>query len=775
MAIAFRTFLLQLLLFFFASSTKANDPRETYLVQMKVGGHRYGSSSGHQELLGEVLDDDSTIEDAFIYSYSKSFTGLAARLTQSECQKLRRRREVLEVSRSRDLKLQTTRSWDFMNLTLQAERNPENESDLVVAVIGTGIWPYSEVFSSDSPPPPGWENKCEDITCNNKIVGARSYYPSKEKYKWIEEKSVIDVTGHGTHVASIVAGRKVEKASYFGLAEGTMRGGVPNAKIAVYKTCWNVIRLDDTKGSVCREHDVVKAIDQAILDKVDIISFSQGLKYTLLQEDKISWAFLRALNNGILTSAAAGNTGNYYKVANGAPWVMTVAASLKDRFFETKLELEGEDKPIVVYDTINTFETQDSFYPLLREKAPAELIRKRELIADCRSKSHPISSNDENDEGKDVIFPFSKIKLLDKVIKERAKGAIVLGKKRYDFNETKKLQFPIASIFLDKDKKAELEKYYRKYPSKRSVKIHKTEEIPREEGWVPTVAKLSSKGPNCDKFLANILKPDIAAPGLDIIAGWPENVNLTSDVPSNDYRHLRFNIMSGTSMACPHATGLALYLKSFTNSWSPSAVKSALMTTSTEMMDEGNEFAYGSGHLNATKVLDPGLVYETHYQDYIDYMCKQGYNTEKLRSDAGSEKIDCSKTEIDPKADLNYPTMTARVPLDAPFEEIFRRTVTNVYDGESTYRGEINYRGDKDFDNIIVDPPQLQFSELGQTKTFTVTVTGTSKPNWEAGKAFMTRNTWLTWTEIDGSRKVRSPIVIYSVKEPEACSLIPKT
>lgn len=76
------------------------------------------------------------------------------------------RREVLEVSRSRNLKLQTTRSWDFMNLTLKAVRNTENESNLVVAVIDTGIWPYSEVFSSDSPPPPGWENKCEDITCN---------------------------------------------------------------------------------------------------------------------------------------------------------------------------------------------------------------------------------------------------------------------------------------------------------------------------------------------------------------------------------------------------------------------------------------------------------------------------------------------------------------------------------------------------------------------------------------------------------------------------------
>ncbi|CAA0375779.1 unnamed protein product [Arabidopsis thaliana] len=774
MAIAFHTFLLQLLLFFFASFAEANDSRKTYLVQMKVGGHRYGSSSGHQELLGEVLDDDSTLADAFIYSYKESFTGFSASLTPRERQKLMRRREVLEVSRSRNLKLQTTRSWDFMNLTLKAERNPENESDLVVAVIDSGIWPYSELFGSDSPPPPGWENKCENITCNNKIVGARSYYPKKEKYKWVEEKSVIDVTGHGTHVASIVAGRKVEKAGYFGLAEGTMRGGVPNAKIAVYKTCWRVIRKNGREDSVCREDNILKAIDDAIADKVDIISYSQGFQFTPLQKDKVSWAFLRALKNGILTSAAAGNYANngkfYYTVANGAPWVMTVAASLKDRIFETKLELEGEDKPIIVYDTINTFETQDSFYPLLNEKAPPESTRKRELIAE-RNGYSILSNYDEKDKGKDVFFEFAQINLLDEAIKEREKGAIVLGGKSYDFNESIKLQFPIASIFLDEQKKGKLWDYYKKDQSKeRLAKIHKTEEIPREEGWVPTVAHLSSRGPNCDSFLANILKPDIAAPGLDIIAGWPENVKLSSDRPANDYRHLRFNIMSGTSMACPHATGLALYLKSFKR-WSPSAIKSALMTTSSEMTDDDNEFAYGSGHLNATKVRDPGLVYETHYQDYIDYLCKLGYNTEKLRSHVGSDKIDCSKTEIDHDADLNYPTMTARVPLplDTPFKKVFHRTVTNVNDGEFTYLGEINYRGDKDFDEIIVDPPQLKFSELGETKTFTVTVTGISKRNWNKNRAFMTRNTWLTWTEKDGSRQVRSPIVIYSIKGPKAC------
>lgn len=189
----------------------------------------------------------------------------------------------------------------------------------------------------------------ENCNCS-KIVGARSYYPN-EKFEWIEEKSVIDRTGHGTHVASIVAGREIETASYFGLAEGTLRGGVPNAKIAVYKTCWRK-RKRGKESTVCPEDSVLKAIDHAIEDKVDIISYSQGNgSPTPLHKDCISWAFLRALEKGILTSAAAGNSWNYYAVENGAPWIMTVAASLKDRFFETKLELEGENEPITVSET----------------------------------------------------------------------------------------------------------------------------------------------------------------------------------------------------------------------------------------------------------------------------------------------------------------------------------------------------------------------------------------------------------------------------------------
>nr|XP_027090492.1 subtilisin-like protease SBT4.3 [Coffea arabica] len=91
----------------------------------------------------------------------------------------------------------------------------------------------------------------------------------------------------------------------------------------------------------------------------------------------------------------------------------------------------------------------------------------------------------------------------------------------------------------------------------------------------PYNSSFSSWGPN--KINPQILKPDLAAPGVDILAAWPPTIP-PSKVPG-DKRIVAFNFLSGTSMACPHATGAAAYVKTFHPPWSPAAIKSALMTT----------------------------------------------------------------------------------------------------------------------------------------------------------------------------------------------------
>lgn len=72
------------------------------------------------------------------------------------------------------------------------------------------------------------------------------------------------------------------------------------------------------------------------------------------------------------------------------------------------------------------------------------------------------------------------------------------------------------------------------------------------------------------------MQPDVAAPGVAILASWPDNdsvVKLAGKKPP------LFFILSGTSMACPHVSGIAAMIKSQNPDWSPSAIRSAIMTT----------------------------------------------------------------------------------------------------------------------------------------------------------------------------------------------------
>lgn len=164
------------------------------------------------------------------------------------------------------------------------------------------------------------------------------------------------------------------------------------------------------------------------------------------------------------------------------------------------------------------------------------------------------------------------------------------------------------------------------------------------------------------------------------------------------------------------------------------------------------EFAYGSGHINPADTIDPGLVYNASETDYINFLCKQGYNTTTLRLVTGDDST-CESTTIGRAWDLNYPSFSLYVEDGEQIWGTFTRTVTNVGAANSTYAANIYMPA---IIGVTVEPSVLKFSAVGETQTFTVNVTGpaiTQQPIMSGA---------LTWADGAGNHNVRSPIVVYN-------------
>ncbi|KAI4305423.1 hypothetical protein L6164_028791 [Bauhinia variegata] len=260
------------------------------------------------------------------------------------------------------------------------------------------------------------------------------------------------------------------------------------------------------------------------------------------------------------------------------------------------------------------------------------------------------------------------------------------------------------------------------------------------------VASFSSRGPN--EKVPEIMKPDISAPGVNILAAYAP-ISPPSGL-SEDKRSVNYNIISGTSMSCPHVAGVAAYVKSFHPDWSPAAVKSAIMTTAKPMNgSEDKEFAYGSGHVNPVEAVNPGLVYELSRDDYVEMLCNIGYNTSSLRKITGDNSTCGASPDRSLVKDFNYPALAVRVHLLQPFKASFRRTVTNVGFANSTYKANIVASSKI---NITVVPDVLSFKSLKEKQSFVVTVIGGKTP----AKTII--SSLLIWT--DGTHYVKSSIIV---------------
>ncbi|KAF8413088.1 hypothetical protein HHK36_001064 [Tetracentron sinense] len=645
--------------------------------------------------------------------------------------KLQEMEGVVSVLPNTVLKLHTTRSWEFLGLT-DSHVGGSYGGDIIIGVIDTGIWPESESFRDEDfgPPPAKWNGQCQtenNFTCNNKIIGAR-FYNSENNYV-SDIKSPRDSDGHGSHTASTAAGRGVAGASYYGLAEGVARGGVPSARIAVYKVCWAI---------GCALADVLAAFDDAIADGVDIISVSLGSDFpSPYFEDPIAIGSFHAMKNGILTSNSAGNDGPFQRsVANNSPWSLTVAASTIDRKFVSKVVLGNGQ--IFVGTAINNFDLNGTSFPLIwgGDAANISFGASPEFARVC----FPGSLSSIKLEGKIVLCDV--LSHGSAILYANGLGAIMISPV-YDFA----FSYPVPVTVINSADGAKIMDYIKSTDNPiANILVGET----LKDVMAPRAVSFSSRGPN--PLTPDILKPDLTAPGVDILAAWSP---LSSpSIYVYDSRRVAYNIVSGTSMSCPHATGAAAYVKATHPTWSPAAIKSALMTTAMIMDPRKNkdaEFAYGSGHLNPVKAVDPGLVFDASESDYVDFLCKQGYNTTTLRLVTGDSSV-CSSTKPGKAWDLNYPSFSLSIPDGQHIMGIFTRTVTNVGSSNSTYYSTVDAPS---YLSIKVEPSILAFSAIGENKSFTVKVYGpqiVQEPIISAA---------IQWT--DGVHVVRTPLVVHSV------------
>ncbi|GER29218.1 subtilase family protein [Striga asiatica] len=275
----------------------------------------------------------------------------------------------------------------------------------------------------------------------------------------------------------------------------------------------------------------------------------------------------------------------------------------------------------------------------------------------------------------------------------------------------------------------------------------------------PEMAGFSSLGPN--PVMPEILKfscsqPDITAPGVSIIAAFSKVSGPTGE--DYDTRHVKFNAESGTSMSCPHVAGVVGLLKKLYPKWSPSAIKSAIMTTartldntwhpiSNNSHSKATPFNYGGGHIDPNRAMDPGLVYDLRITDYLNLLCTFGFNQTQIKL-LWDKAYACPKQNIS-LVDFNYPSIT--VP-NLKGSVIMTRKVKNV-GSPGTYKAFVQSPPGI---SVQIEPDELEFKSVGEEKGFNIKIQPKKhgcRKDYVFGK--------LTWS--DGQHNVTSPIVVKQI------------
>ncbi|KAD4384728.1 hypothetical protein E3N88_24896 [Mikania micrantha] len=731
--------------------------------------HRATLASLNSRKLNSEKTTQKNPNQDFLHVYKNVFHGFAARLTPQEAKELEEQPHVMAVLPDEIRHLHTTRSVQFLGLFDNEPNSLLKESDygsnITIGILDTGISPEASSFHDQDlgPIPSDWKGECMEgekfnkHLCNKKLIGARYFTAGYEASTGqingsITVKSSRDTNGHGTHTASIAAGRMVQNASLFGFAKGAAVGVAPKARIAVYKICW---------GESCQESDILAGIDKAVEDGVNVISISVGGAMTRPYHlDPIAIGAFGAVTRGVVVSASAGNGGpDAMTVTNSAPWIVTVGASTIDRRFPADLVLE--DGTVITGASVSSGRWKHNpamkFFPIIHGRNASNGQFRSSKSAFCK----PESLDKQLVKGKIVVCDRGGNPRVDKgeVVRDAGGVGVIVANVAPQGEGLISDSYTIPGMLITESGRKKLDDYImsRDKPMAKMV-IHGTRNRVKP---APLVASFSSRGPSADSIY--LLKPDVIAPGVDILAAWPDDIS-PSEIPS-DTRRTGFNILSGTSMSCPHVSGLAALLKGAHPDWSPAMIRSAMMTTAYMIDSEGqallDEESYnkssvwdrGAGHIDPAKAVDPGLVYDITANDYLQFLCAMNYSSEAIRQ-FSVKPFKCNQKHNKPW-NINYPSISIGYGSrgSSVSKVVVTRTVTHVGQGASNYN--VTVRSPKGA-NVTVEPQTMRFGAKGEKQSYRVTIV--SNKGIGAWGSIETQLGKLIWS--DGKHNVVSPIVV---------------
>ncbi len=656
-----------------------------------------------------------------IYRYDTAFNGVAVELSSVEANAMRKAPGVVNVWESEIFTTDTITTPDYLGLTgddgvwQQQFSGPADAGDgMVVGIIDSGIWPENPSFAQmpGSTIPADWKGICDEgedpdpennVTCNNKLIGAR-YYDEEADVLDIEFESPRDYDGHGSHTGATAAGNVNTPITINGIDLGEGSGMAPAAHIATYKAMW-ANGNGSASGSTV---NLVKAIDDAVSDGVDVINYSVSGSSEFVV-DPVEIAFLVAAESGVFVSASAGNSGDTVgasSVAHNSPWTMTVAASTHARNVNKTLTLGGD--------------TEWEGVGVGAGVGPAPLVYAGDIAAsgastteaaqcwldiDPRTDGNQLALNVAEAEGKIVICDRGAVDRVAKSEGVAAAGGVGMVHANTDPAQSVNADFHAVPTVHVTSVVGDAVKAYESTAAEATATIGK----PQSGAVVaPEVAGFSSYGPAL-AGAGDLLKPDITAPGVDVIAAVAP--------PGHDGEN--FGSLSGTSMSTPHIAGLALLMMQDNPEWGPAGVKSAMMTTARTTNTDGGQIQragddatpldYGAGEVVPAPAYDPGLIYDAGFEDWFEYACSLDQLQLVL-----ADPADCDGLDADP-SDLNYPTISIG---DLAGTQTITRTVTNV-SGDAVSYSSATSQAPPGVE-MTVEPASFTLPAGGK-KTFTVT------------------------------------------------------